>query len=184
MATASLDAWYMDSSEADQRLEHRLSPNEPCPVPILAALGVHYWHVDPATYAQSDRYKAICQVQGFSYEDEIEIHKDRLPDYEKKIKIFFEEHIHADDEIRYVLEGSGYFDVRDKQDRWVRISCQKGDMISLPAGIYHRFTLDDNNFIKAKRLFVGDPVLTPLNRAEGEVFDTHPARVAYVQGQA
>jgi 1,2-dihydroxy-3-keto-5-methylthiopentene dioxygenase len=80
--------------------------------------------------------------------DLIEICHDKLENYEKKVKNFFREHMHVDEEIRYCLEGSGYFDVRHKDDNWIRIWIKEGDMIVLPAVIYHRFTVDDTNYVK------------------------------------
>ena len=38
--------------------------------------------------------------------------------------------------------------MRDQNDSWIRVWLKKGGMIVLPAGIYHRFTLDSNNYIK------------------------------------
>jgi 1,2-dihydroxy-3-keto-5-methylthiopentene dioxygenase len=175
-AESKLEAWRMDDTDADQRHEHRRTPNEPVSVEQLRRLGVLSWHLNTADLEADPKLAAIRAVRGYSYQDIIEVSPETLPGYEQKIISFFEEHMHTDEEIRFILDGSGYFDVRDFDETWVRIACRKGDMIVLPEGIYHRFTLDENNFAKAMRLFVGEPVWTPLNRPQ----DEHPSRSKYV----
>lgn len=85
-------------------------------------------------------------------QDYLDLCPEKVENYEQKIKNFYTEHIHTDEEIRYCLEGSGYFDVRNKDDKWIRIWIKAGDMIVLPAGIYHRFTLDTSNYVKVLKI--------------------------------
>jgi len=69
---------------------------------------------------------------------------------------FYEEHVHpGGDEVRYVIDGSGYFDIRDVNDVWVRMHARVGDLIVFPTGIEHRFAVDEDLYVQAMRLFPG-----------------------------
>jgi len=185
------EAWYMmeDGTYEDQKERNRLSPNKPASVQLLRELGIAYWKMDAETYsypakaipwdpkdAADPKLMAIRDDRGYSYADIISVRPDLLPGYDEKIKAFFEEHIHDAEEIRYIIDGSGYFDIRDKEEQWIRIWIKKGDLMTLPEGCYHRFTCDETDYIQAMRLFIGQPVWTPFNRPQEE----HVSRKFYV----
>ncbi|KAI3903356.1 hypothetical protein MKW98_032010 [Papaver atlanticum] len=103
---------------------------------------------------------------------------------EENIKNFFEEHLHTDEEIRYCVDRSGYFDVRDENKKWIRVWVKNGGIIILSAGMYHRFTHDSDNYIKEIGFFPLETSLecmvkfsayflvavSPANRIKGYIF--------------
>ncbi|KAL3286020.1 hypothetical protein HHI36_000533 [Cryptolaemus montrouzieri] len=171
-------AWYMDDDPVDQRTEHHRNPPKFITLEDLFTIsGVEYFKLNVDTYATDGELENLKNARGYTYEDEIVCSKECLENYEEKLKNFFQEHLHTDEEIRFVVDGSGYFDVRDKNDEWIRIEVVAGDLIIIPSGIYHRFTLDTKNFIRAKRLFIGEPKWTPYNRPS----DNMECRKEYVE---
>lgn len=213
------EAWVMADNVTEQCQDNKQEPNVAVDAEGLRKIGISYWQMDADSYeypikavpwdpkdAMDPKLKALRDDRGYSYADIITIHPDHLPDFDKKIQSFFEEHIHDAEEIRYILDGSGYFDCRNFDDKWVRIHVKKGDLITLPEGIYHRklplvlsgircvcafsptshflyhyfstgFTCDEGRLCKAMRLFIGQPVWTPFNRPA----DEHPSRQKYVK---
>jgi 1,2-dihydroxy-3-keto-5-methylthiopentene dioxygenase len=107
----------------------------------LSKLGVVYHQIN--SQAEVDD---LATSRNYKNRDEITVSPEKMGDiYEEKVKSFFHEHLHEDEEIRYILDGAGFFDVRSEADDWVRIWLEKGDLIILPSGIYHRFTTDEQN---------------------------------------
>lgn len=125
--------------KGDQREPH--DSGRPVTESYLSSIGVFYRHCPTI-----DMVDALAAERGYKNRDEVTVSPATMGDaYESKVKMFFAEHLHEDEEIRYIRDGEGYFDVRDREDEWVRIRLAKDDLIVLPAGIYHRFTTDDKN---------------------------------------
>jgi len=141
---------------------------------------VLHWNLDPSKYENDPALNAICEERKYTYRDFVD--SSKMPNLKEKLATFLIEHLHEDEEIRYFLAGSGYFDVRNELEEghpWLRIHGRAGDLIVLPAGIYHRFIPDDRLSFHVMRLFCGAPVWTPFNRSESET-DKRAARLAYV----
>ncbi|KAK2612937.1 1,2-dihydroxy-3-keto-5-methylthiopentene dioxygenase [Conoideocrella luteorostrata] len=167
-----MKAYVYDNLPGDQRLPH--DSGRPVSIEALRKLGVLYYHFPDIADVDD-----LAASRGYQNRDEITVSPERMGDiYEDKVKMFFREHLHEDEEIRYIRGGQGFFDVRSKDDEWVRVRLEKDDLLILPAGIYHRFTTDEANFVHAMRLFKDEPKWTPLNRS-GDL-DTNPFRKEYV----
>ncbi|KAI0603251.1 Acireductone dioxygenase [Biscogniauxia sp. FL1348] len=166
-------AYLYDNLPGDQRLPH--DSGKDVGEADLKALGVLYYRMPEVASVDE-----LARERGYRNRDEITVSPEKMGAvYEDKVKSFFHEHLHEDEEIRYIRDGQGFFDVRSKDDAWVRIQLEKDDLIILPPGIYHRFTTDEANYIQAMRLFKDEPKWTPLNRSSD--LDANEHRKAYVE---
>jgi 1,2-dihydroxy-3-keto-5-methylthiopentene dioxygenase len=90
---------------------------------------------------------------GYVNADVINVHKD-TPNIEAIRQKFLAEHTHAEDEIRFFVDGEGqfYFHLSDRLEVF-KLLCQQGDFISVPKGVTHWFDLAPGYHVKAIRIF-------------------------------
>ncbi len=65
---------------------------------------------------------------------------------------FLNEHTHTEFEVRFFVDGQGLFFLH-LGDQVLSVLCEKGDLISVPAGATHWFDMGPNPTFKAIRLF-------------------------------
>jgi 1,2-dihydroxy-3-keto-5-methylthiopentene dioxygenase len=95
---------------------------------------------------------ALKHERGYLHQDQIAL-SPTTPGLDAICAKFVDEHVHDDDEVRFILDGEGIFDVRSKDDRFMRIVVERADLIVVPANRNHRFMLTDSRTIRAIRLF-------------------------------
>jgi 1,2-dihydroxy-3-keto-5-methylthiopentene dioxygenase len=101
--------------------------------------------------------------RGYGTQDEVKL----TPETENLDAIcakFAAEHLHSEDEVRFILAGEGVFDIRSVDDRWMHLVVEAGDLLVVPARRYHRFFLTDARSIHAVRLFQDPAGWTPVYR--------------------
>ncbi len=116
----------------------------------VQAVGVLHMHLDVADYEAA--LAALAAERGYTAQDIIELQPD-TPNLAAVCAKFKDEHLHRDDEVRFVLAGAGVFDIRSADDQWIRLEVEAGDLIVVPAGLYHRFFLTSAQQIRCVRLF-------------------------------
>lgn len=128
----------------------------------LAPLGIDYerWTLDrvPADAtaelvleAYAEEIAAMKTRGGYVMADVIDVTPE-TPNLEAMLAKFDKEHTHSEDEVRFILSGRGiFFLVLDTRVASVEVG--SGDMLRVPRGTRHWFTLCDDRRIRAIRWF-------------------------------
>ncbi len=84
-----------------------------------------------------------------------------VPGLQEMLNRFNKEHTHAEDEVRFIVKGSGVFHIHPENAPVYAIEVHEGDLINVPAGTKHWFDLCSDRCIRAIRLFKEKAGWTP-----------------------
>ncbi len=130
----------------------------------LAPLGVQFerWSAtaqlapdadDAAVFAAyAPEIERLKVAGGYKTVDVIRLPKG-TPNTETMRAKFLDEHAHAEDEVRFFVEGRGAFYLH-ANGRVYQTVCVRGDLISVPAGTKHWFDMGAEPEFTAIRLFI------------------------------
>ena len=111
---------------------------------------------DQETVLQAYDYvlKPYMEKHGYHTADVIVVHPD-TPNLEALRNKFLQEHTHTEDEVRFFVDGKGYFWFNlGGEEPVFCMCCEAGDLISVPAGTAHWFEMEEKPFVKAIRIFI------------------------------
>lgn len=170
--------FYHDNNDTIDNFTDEHNSGRPVSEEYLHKIGVLYFNI-----TNIDDLNTLAGKRNYKNRDEITLNlgsfNGDVNAFNNKMAQFYKEHYHEDEEIRYIVDGEGYFDVRNPNDEWIRAKLNKNDLLILPAGIYHRFTLSSaQKSIKAVRLFKDEPKWEAINRDTNKVTS---ARTEYAQ---
>ncbi|KAK6015551.1 ARD/ARD' family protein [Ostertagia ostertagi] len=144
--------WQMEPYPCgDPRLPHHVFPPKMItPDELSKRTGTLYWKLDTLDQvALSKRLMVMKMERSFTKEDIFTLDAETTANFRDKIDELFEESNHPEDQARMIIDGSAYYDNGD----WVRILCEYGDLILIPAKTSFRFTTTPQNFVKMRRFF-------------------------------
>ncbi len=132
---------------------------------FLAPFGIWYekWDVEgriteastdeEVLEAYSPEINRLKEQGGFVTADIITVNPE-TPGLQAMLDKFNREHIHTEDEVRFIIRGNGVFHINPTEDGpIIGIHVESGDLINVPKGTKHWFDLCDDKNIRAIRLF-------------------------------
>lgn len=108
-----------------------------------------------------DRYfERLKESDGYQSRDLIVLHPE-MPNLDSLLAKFERCHTHADDEVRYIIDGEGTFGFVRPDGSQVELTVEAQEYINVPAGTEHWFYLTEKRRVKAVRYFTSTEGWTP-----------------------
>ncbi len=117
-----------------------------------------------------DRFEELKRDKGYTTRDMVVIHEG-IPGLADLLAKFDKIHTHSDDEVRYILSGSGYFGFVEPDGQQFLLEVSGGDYINVPANAEHWFEMRDCTRCKAVRYFIDTSGWTPHYTGRRRAFE-------------
>lgn len=136
----------------------------------LAGLGIDYERWDLSRVAAGAPAEAVLSAYageidelklrgGYRTADVIDVNPE-TPNLDAMLARFDKEHTHSEDEVRFILAGRGIFFLHF-DEKVVSVEVGPGDLLRVPRGTAHWFTLCQDRRIRAIRWFQDTTGWTP-----------------------
>lgn len=121
--------------------------------------------------AYAPEIERLSERGGFVTADIINVTAE-TPGLDEMLAKFDKEHTHDEDEVRFTIQGAGIFHIHPDNGPVFSVLVESGDLINVPRGTKHWFTLCSDRQIRCIRLFQDPSGWTPL-------YEDQPVHEAY-----
>lgn len=145
-------------------------------------LGYERWDIDrladsPAAEGESEQdrvlrvfgpeIEALMTRGGYQSADVVAL-TPSTPGLDELLGKFDREHLHTEDEVRFVVDGRGVFTIHTPDDEVFDVEVHPGDLLVVPEDTWHWFTLCEDRQITCVRVFESTSGWSPHYREEAE----------------
>lgn len=135
-------------------------PNHPELQSLLAQDSLNEEEKEQVLQVLDNYFEQLQKTAGYQSRDLVVLHPG-IPNLDGLMAKFDQIHTHADDEVRYIIDGEAIFGFVRPDGSQVELTVQPEEYINVPSGTEHWFYLTPAKRVKAVRYFITTEGWTP-----------------------